>query len=133
MESKQPDSLNPVRVYSDATSEEGLASLTLLSMLEHPAPVLLIGQPEEELHKLASTTNAIYLFLLYAGLASVFQLRDELRGRKGNVLVDNETACAALTTRAATNKSALMLVYAIWSVNARYDVVCKCDVLMLLC
>ena len=38
------------------------------------------------------------------------------------MVVDDEAACAALTKGAAENKVALMLVYAMWAVVARYDI-----------
>ena len=52
MDTKQSDSPNPICVYSDATGEGGLISLTFLSIPESPAPLLLIGQAQGKLHRL---------------------------------------------------------------------------------
>ena len=58
----------------------------------------------------------------FATVATVFQPREELRGEQLILLADGETACAALARGAAKNKLALMMVYTIWAVAARYDV-----------
>ena len=52
MDSAQSDEPDPVRVYSDATSGEGLASMAFLSALERPAPRLLVGRALEKLREL---------------------------------------------------------------------------------
>ena len=47
MDSRQSDSPRPVRVYSDATGDEGLASLTFMAVPERPAPIFLVKQAQE--------------------------------------------------------------------------------------
>ena len=55
-------------------------------------------------------------------VASVFQLREQLTGRRAILFVDNEAACAALTTGTSKVPGALLLVYALWAIAAERDI-----------
>ena len=79
------------------------------------------GEAQEKLHSLDSSTSKIYIFELFAGVAAIYNLRDELWCRKVLLFVDNEAPCAALTKGAANNWIAWMLVYTLRAVAARCD------------
>ena len=55
-------------------------------------------------------------------VASVFQLREQLTGKRAILFVDNEAACAALTTGTSKVPGALLLVYALWAIAAERDI-----------
>ena len=55
-------------------------------------------------------------------VASVFQLREHLTGKRVILFVDNEAACAALTTGTSKVPGALLLVYALYAIAAEHDV-----------
>ena len=74
------------------------------------------------MRNMAAKTNKIYIFELFASAAPVFQLREELRGRKVILFVDNEAACAALANGAAKSQVALMLVFALSEMAAQRDI-----------
>ena len=71
---------------------------------------------------MTASTNAIFIFELFAMAASVFQLREQLTGKRAILFVDNEAACAALTTGTSKVPGALLLVYALWAIAAEHDV-----------
>ena len=71
----------PFRIYSDATGEGALASICFPPQAASALPVLLKGSPSGELDALAASTNAIFIFELFAMVASVFQLREQLTGK----------------------------------------------------
>ena len=55
-------------------------------------PFLLKGSSSGELDALAASANAISIFELFAMVASVFQLREHLTGKRVILFVDNEAA-----------------------------------------
>ena len=55
-------------------------------------------------------------------VASVFQLREQLTGKRVILFVDNEAACAALTTGTSKVSGALLLVYALYAMAAEHDI-----------
>ena len=85
-------------------------------------PALLKGTANGEHNEIAASTNPIYICELFAVVAAVFQTRELPIGKKASFFVDNEAACAALTTGAAKNPVALLLGYALWAVAAQRDV-----------
>ena len=118
MSYREIEDSEPFRIYSDATGEGSLASVSFFPQSSSALPVLLKGSAGDELNALAASTNSIYIFELFAMVASVFQLREQLTGRRAILLVDNEAACAALTTRTSKVPGALLLVYAFWAIAA---------------
>ena len=84
--------------------------------------MLLKGSSEDELNALAASTNPIYIYELFAIIASAFQLREQLAGKRAILFVNNEEACAALTTGASKVPGALLLVYALWAIAAERDI-----------
>ena len=115
------DTTYPIRIYSDATREGNLASITLFPTGSSRKPLLFASQADAELRRLASSTNKIYIYELYAAVAKVFATKGALKGTKLILSVDNEAACAALTKGAAKNRCALMLVYTLWYLAALLD------------
>ena len=99
MDSGRLDAPAPVRVYSQATEEGGLAGLASLSVPGCAAPILSGGRAEEKLHGPSPYAEKIYVFGMYAAEATIAQLRDGLRGREVISFVANEAACSALNTR----------------------------------
>ena len=95
---REPEDAEPFRIYSDATGEGALASICFPPQADFALPFLLKGSSSGELNALAATANAISIFELFAMVASVIQLRDYLTGKRVILIVDNEAACAALTT-----------------------------------
>ena len=112
----------PFKIYSDATDEGGLASISFFPQDYSALPVLLKGSSSDELNAPAASTNAICIFELFATAASVLQLREQLAGERAILFVDNEAACAALTTRTSRVPGALLLVYAPWAIAAEQDI-----------
>ena len=84
-------------------------------------PMIFTPKADRALTGLAAWTYRIYVFELFAAVAIVFALRQQLAGKKIILFGDNEAACAALTSGAAKNRCALLLVYTIWSVLAQID------------
>ena len=66
----------PFRIYSDGAGGGKLASVTFSPRSNRVLPILLKGAADGGLNALAATTNPIYIFELFAMLASVFQLRN---------------------------------------------------------
>ena len=110
------------RIYSDATGEGALASICFPPQSDLALPILLKGSSSGELDALAVSANAIFIFELFAMVASVFQLRDHLTGKRVILFVDNEAACAALTTGTSKVPGALLLVYALYAIAAEHDI-----------
>ena len=110
---EDPEASEPFRIYSDATGRAILASITFSPRSNSALPILLKGTSDGELNALAASTNPIYIYELFATVASVLQLREQLTGKRAILFVDNEAACAALTTGAAKVRGALLLVYAL--------------------
>ena len=61
----------------------------------------------------SSSTSEIYIFELFATIATGSQLRGKLWGKQLILFAGNEAACAALTQEAARNKFALALAYSL--------------------
>ena len=112
----------PVRVYSDATGDGSLASLVFWPDFYDKLPSVFKSKADKMLQKLAETTNKIYIFELFAAAATVFRLREQLTNKRVILFVDNEAACAAMTSGTAKNKCALTIVYAFWAVSAQFDI-----------
>ena len=117
-----PEESEPFRIYSDATGEGTLASFSFPPQNNLALPALLKGSSEDELNALAASTNPIYIYELFAIIASTFQLREQLAGKRAILFVNNEAACAALTTGASKAPGALLLVYALWAIAAERDI-----------
>ena len=64
------DSSEPSRIYSDATGEGKVASITFLPRGNDVLPALLKGAAYGELNALAAATNPIYMYELFA-MASI--------------------------------------------------------------
>ena len=111
----------PVRIYSDATGEGDMAGLVISPGDSEGTPMIFTSKAYRALTGLAAWANKIYVFELFAAVATVFAIRQQLAGRKIIIFVDYEAACAALTTGAARNRCALLLVYTLWSVVAQFD------------
>ena len=122
MSFREPEDEEPFRIYSDATGEGNLASICFPPQANQALPFLLKGSSSGELDDLAASTNAIFIFELFAMVASVFQLRDHLTGKRVILFVDNEAACAALTTGTSKVPGALLLVYALYAMAAEHDI-----------
>ena len=60
----------PVRISSGGGKERGLASLTCVPLLE--APLILRSQAYRALNCLAITTSKMYIFELFAAVATIF-------------------------------------------------------------
>ena len=112
----------PFRIYSDATGDGTLASICFAPPSALALPILLKGSSGEELCALAASTNTIFIFELFAMAASVFQLREQLTGKRVILFVDNEAACAALTAGTSKVPGALLLVYALYAIAAEHDI-----------
>ena len=110
---EDPEASGPFRIYSDATGGAIFASATFAPRSTSALPILLKGASDGELNALAAATNPIYIYELFATAASALQLREQLTGKRAIHFVDNEAACAALTTGAAKVRGALLLVYAL--------------------
>ena len=119
---QEPEASEPFRFYSDATGDGKLASATFAPRSKSVLPGLLKGASEEEPNTLAASTNPMYIYELFAMVASVFQLREQLIGKRAILFADNEAACAALTTGAAKVSEGLLLAYAPWAIAAEHDV-----------
>ena len=98
------DKRAPIRIYSDATGEGGLA----------------LG--DAKLRDMAARSDKIYICELLASIATVSHLRGDFWGRNVILSVDNAAAFAALTKGAAKSKVVLSLVYTLWRIAAQYDV-----------
>ena len=70
----------PVRIYSDATGAGRLASIGSFSREEGRRPVLQVVKGGQKLLASAATTKKIYIYELFAAIATVFRLRDRLWG-----------------------------------------------------
>ena len=112
----------PFRIYSDATGEGGFPSISFFPQNHSALPVLLNGSSSDELNALAASTNSIYISELFAMAASVFQLGEQLTGKRAILFVDNEAACAALTAGTSRAPGALLLVYALRAIAAEHDI-----------
>ena len=102
-----------------------MASIAPLPQDSQELPVLLEGTADEELNTLATSTNPIYVYeqvVTVAMVATIFQLREQLTGRRAILFACNEAACAAIARGAAKNKGALLFVYALWAIAARRDI-----------
>ena len=119
---QEPEDAEPLRIFSDAAGEGKLASSFFFSGSNLALPVLLRGSSRGELNALAATTNPTYNYELFATVASVFQLRERLTGRRSIFFVDNEAACAALTTGTSKVPGSLLSLYALWAIAAERDV-----------
>ena len=95
IDSKVAGAPNPVRVCSDATGAGGLASLTLSSVPDHPPPLQLANQAEDQFRSLAAPASESYIFELPAKVATVFDPRKGRSGRNIIIFVGDEAACAA--------------------------------------
>ena len=62
-----------MRIYSDDTGKVGLASLRFRPSRGRPAPGLLVGEAQGNLHELSSETNEIYILGLYEAVMNIFQ------------------------------------------------------------
>ena len=124
---REPEDAEPFRIYSDATGEGALASICFPPQSDPALPTLLKGSSSGELDTMAASTNAISIFELFATVASVFQLREQLTGKRAILFVDNEAACAALTTGTSKVPGALLLVYALWAIAAEHDIALRTE------
>ena len=79
---REREDSEPFRIYSDATGEGTLASICFFPQTVSALPVLLKGSSSGELNALTASTNAIFIFELFAMAASVFQLREQLAGKE---------------------------------------------------
>ena len=104
---------DPFRIYPDATGEGTLASTCFYPQADLTLPVLLRGSSSGDLDALAASPNAIFILELFATAASVCQLRKQLTAKRAILVVDNEAACAALTTGTSKVPGALLSVYAL--------------------
>ena len=71
---------------------------------------------------LAATSNKICIYEPFAAVATAFQLRDHLWGRRVILTVDNGAARFALKKGVAKNEIALMLAYSLRPITAQYVV-----------
>ena len=83
--------------------------------------MVFTSKADQALDGLAAQTGKIRTFELFAAVAAVFALRQQLSGAKVILFVDNEAAFAALARRTAKHRCALLLVYTLWSVLAQFD------------
>ena len=60
MDSERLDAPAPVRIYSQATEEGGLAGLASLPIPGRAAPILSVGRAAEKLHGLPPYAEKIY-------------------------------------------------------------------------
>ena len=104
-----------MRIYSDATGKGTMAGLVIPPGNSEKLPMISTSKADRALAGLAAWTNKIYVFELFAAVAPVSAIRHFI------TFVDNEAACSALTTGAARNRCALLLVYTLWSVVAQFD------------
>ena len=108
-------------MYSDSTGGGVLAITTFFPRGNLAAPILPNRATDGELNALAASTNPIYIYELFAMAASICQLREQLTGKRAILFVDNEAACAALTTGAAEVPGALLSVFALRAIAAQRD------------
>ena len=119
---QEPEDAEPFRIYSDAAGDGKLASIARSPQSSSSLPVLSEGSSGDELNALAASTNPIYIYELFAMVASVFQVREQLAGKRSILLLDNEAACAALTAGTSKVPGALLVVYALRATAAEHDV-----------
>ena len=62
---------------------------------------MFVSKVDEQLARLAKSTDKIYIFELFAAVSTVSALKNEVRGKKLILFVDSESACADLTGGAA--------------------------------
>ena len=74
MSYREKEDSEPFRIYSDATGEGTLASICFSPQTASTFPALLTGSSSEELNALTASTNAIFIFELFAMAESVFLL-----------------------------------------------------------
>ena len=99
-----------------------MASVVFLPPDFQELSVLLKGTADEELRTIAVPTNPICFSELFATVATIFQLGQQITGKRDFLFVDNEVACAALAKGSARNKGALPLLYALWAIAAQRDI-----------
>ena len=99
-----------------------LACVTFLPQDTQGLPVLLKGIADEGLDAIAASTNPIYFYELFAMVATIFQVRAQLTGRRAILSLENEAACAALAKGSAKDKGVLPLVYALWAIATQDDI-----------
>ena len=103
-----------MRIYSDATGEGAMAGLVIFPESSGRIPMVFTPKADRALTGLAAWTNKIYVFELFAAVATGFALRQQLAGKKIILFVGNEAARAAPTSGTAKNRYALLLVYTLW-------------------
>ena len=99
-----------------------LVCVTFLPQDTQGLPVLLKGIADEGLDAIAASTNPIYSYELVAMVATIFQMRAQLTGRRAILSLGNEAACAALAKGSAKDKGVLPLVYALWAIATQDDI-----------
>ena len=82
MSYRNSEESDPILIYSDATGGGKLASISFFPRNAPALPVLLKGSSEDELNALAASTNPIYIYELFAMVASVLQLSGQLAGKR---------------------------------------------------
>ena len=101
-----------IRIYSDATGDRALASMSFPPEDGRQLPPLLSARADAELHDVAAKSNKPY----------ILQPRRELWGRNVILIVGDKAACAALSGSAARDRVAPTLVYTLWAIAAQYDI-----------
>ena len=72
-------------------------------------------------------SNKINIFELFAGRATVFQLRDRFWARRAILFVGKGAARAALTKDISRNKAAFSLVFSLRVIAAQYDIAIRTE------
>ena len=106
-----------VRIYSDFTGEGGggAASPELF------APLLLRSNADEASGRLASSTNKVSSFELFAPIAPIPDDERRLEGGKLFAFIDNEAACAVSTEGAPKERASSKLVFFAWASIAKLN------------
>ena len=98
-----------------------MAGLVIFPQGSGKIPLVSTSNGDRALAGLAAGASKIYIFELFAAVATIFALRRRLVGKRIILFVGNEAACAALTGGTATNRCAPLLAYTTWPGVAQFD------------
>ena len=87
---RREEPADPVIIYSDATGAGKLASVSFFSRGDGHLPTSLAAKAGQKLQDLAATPDGIYIFELFAAVATVSQFRGRLWVGRVILFVDNE-------------------------------------------
>ena len=81
----------------------------------------LTGFADAQLEQSAKGTTSVYIYELFATVATMYKIRSTPIGKRITLVVDNEAAAAVATIGAPKSNAALRLLYSIWSAVASHE------------